>query len=302
VKLPQAYDVGAATHTGWVRANNEDDFLIGSLPAPADGPLVCAIADGMGGAAGGAEASRLALRALAASVLDGASESPVDQRFRAGFAAACTRVFEEASSVPALRDMGTTLTALCLLDGSVRIGHVGDTRVYRCRGGSCEQLTVDHAARERDNLLLRCIGGGQRTCEVDHQELAVQAGDRFVLVTDGVWSAVPPAVLEKLCGRGQPQAVAEALVAAALEAGGPDNATAVVVEVVDPGAGQRRDVDLPREERPSSRDLWPRPTSLRAPLWPWLLWAAALLLLGSAALRWWGIDAWSWISAAGRHW
>jgi serine/threonine protein phosphatase PrpC len=297
-----AYTVGAATRTGWVRANNEDDFLIGTLPLPAEGPMLCAIADGMGGAAGGAEASRLALRALAVTVLDGASEEAVEGRFRRGFEAASARVFEEASNVPALRDMGTTLTALCLRDGSVRIGHVGDTRAYRVRGGVCEQLTRDHAVREPGNLLLRCIGGGQQTVEVDIREEPVRAGDRFVLVTDGVWSPLSSDRLGQIAARGEPQATAEALVAAALEAGGPDNATAVVVDVRDPQArAVSRDVELPRDERPGSRDLWPRAVSLRAPLWPWVLLVASLAALAAAALQWSGIDAWNWLARLWRE-
>lgn len=298
MKVPRAYDIGAATHTGWVRANNEDDYLIANVPPPAEGPMVCAVADGMGGAAGGAEASRLGLRALGGVLLDVASTTPIHQRMVAGFAAAASRVLAEGETVPALRGMGTTLSALCLQDGVAHIGHVGDTRIYRLREGTIEQLTTDHAAREPDNLLLRCIGGGQLTCEVDQDEFPLQKGDRFLLASDGVWSAVPAVQLGKLLARGEPQAAADALVAQALAAGGHDNATAVVVEVLDPTAqGAGRDVDLPRDERPGVRDLWPRSPSLRAPIWPWMMWVAAAVLLSATLVRWWwGIDLWAFAS------
>ncbi len=298
MKLPRGFDVGTATHTGWVRANNEDDFLIGALPAAVagGGPLVCAIADGMGGAAGGAEASRIALRALGTAVLDGASSASLDERFRRGFDVACERVFAESSSVPALRDMGTTMTALCFLPGRVQLGHVGDTRAYRCQDGACEQLTTDHAAREPENLLLRCIGGGREHTEVDHDAFPAQEGERYLLLSDGVWSTMSDATIGKLALRGEAQVVAEALVAAALAAGGPDNATAVVVDVLDPKATGERDVDLPRDERPSGRELWPRPVSLRVPVWPWVLWVVSAVLILSAVVRWlWGIDVWAWL-------
>lgn len=298
MRLPRGIEVGAATHTGMVRAQNEDDYFVGALPQPAPGLLLCAIADGMGGVAGGAEASRLALRALGATVLDGQAPAAVEVRFRDGFRAASARVFAEASTVPALRDMGTTLTALCFVGDAVHLGHVGDTRAYRCRRHACECLTVDHAAREPDNVLLRCIGGGKDHSDMDHTRIDVQAGDRFVLVSDGVWSAVPAADLARLVVRGSAQAAAEALVTAALRAGGPDNATAVVVDVRDPTAVGVHDVDLPRDERPSGRDRWPRPGSLRPALWPWLLWAVALVLLAVAASRWaWGVDAWRWLAS-----
>ena len=294
MKVPAGFDVGVCSHTGNVRGNNEDDYFLGAAP---DGAFLCAIADGMGGVAGGAEASRTALWALGTAVLDGASLVPYEQRVREGFAAASVRLFDAAAAVPALRDMGTTLTALCFFDGTVRLGHVGDTRVYRLRGGGCEQLTTDHAVREPSNMLLRCIGGGQATTEVDQAEWKTEPGDRFVLVTDGVWAVVPVDALPNLAAGQAPQAVAETLVAAALAAGGPDNATAVVVDVLAATAAPaNREVDLPRDERPGDRDQWPKPASLRPPVWPWALLTLALLWLVHAGLRSaFGIDALAWL-------
>jgi len=296
VKLPAGRAVGVASHTGSVRVHNEDDYLLGALLPGPPGLLLCAIADGMGGAVGGAEASRLALRALGARVLDGADPAPVEQRLRAGFQLAAARIAEQAASVPALRDMGTTLTALCLQAGSASAGHVGDTRLYRLRGGECVQLTTDHAVREPDNLLLRCLGGGQAQVEPDCFSVDLRAGDRFVLVSDGVWSAVPAAGFAALAARGEPQAAAEALVAAALRAGGPDNATAVVVDVRGPDGGAPVDAPLPREERPARAPAWPKPLSLRAPRWPWLLLVVAAAFVGLTVLRaWFDVDALAWL-------
>ena len=302
MKLPCGFGVGTATHTGWVRSNNEDDFLVGAPPhrgEPSRGGdplLLCASADGRGGAAGGAEGSRIALRALSPEVLDPAGSATVEQRLARGFALAGERVYAESTAVPALRDMGTTLTALCVDGTTMRLGHVGDTRAYRCRDGRCEQLTEDHAAREHENLLLRCIGGGKPDSEVDFGAFPLRAGDRYVLATDGVWSTMGERDLARLTARGSAQQAADALVAAALQAGGPDNATAVVVDVLDPAAKGEREVELPRDERPSGRELWPKPASLRAPVWPWVLWTVALVLLVAAALRWWwDVDLWGWV-------
>lgn len=291
MNLPRAYSIGVATHTGWVRVNNEDDFLVASAPPGARPFVVCAIADGMGGAAGGAEASRLGLRALGGSLFDASTETALAARIEAGFAAAAARIFEEADTVPALRGMGTTMSALCLQNGHAHIGHVGDTRIYRLRSGTLEQLTTDHAVREPHNLLTRCVGGGHATCVVDHAEVALHAGERFLLATDGVWGSIPAPTLAKLVARGDPQAAADALVAAALRAGGNDNATVVLVEIVDPALeGESRAVDLPRDERPGTRQLWPRPSSLRSPPWPFVLWGLAAVLLAIALLQWAGID------------
>lgn len=292
MKVPAGLAVGVCSHTGLVRGGNEDDYLLAACPGP-DGPtFVAAIADGMGGSAGGAEASRTALRALAACLCDaGAQRLAGDDAMRRGFAAAGARVFEAATAVPALRDMGTTLTALLLAGGAAAFGHVGDTRLYRVRGARCEPLTSDHSVQQGDGMLTRCIGGGQRECEFDVGPLPVVARDRFVLVTDGVWGVVPPPRFAALIARGEPQQVAEQLVREALAGGGPDNATALVVDVLDPTlAGASIDVELPRHERPEPRAWWPKPVSLRAPVLAWLLLAVALLALAWVGLRWVGVD------------
>jgi protein phosphatase len=286
VKVPARFQVGACSHPGQVRSHNEDDYLVGTLPG--ERALLAAIADGMGGLAGGAEASRTALRALAGAVLDGGSDAPVDLRLRAGSVAAAARVRDAAAAVPALRDMGTTLTALCCADDRLHLVHVGDTRAYRLRGGGCEQLTEDHAVRQPDNLLTRCIGAGQPSLPLDEASLDLQVGDRLLLVSDGVWSVVAADEFGRLAALVPPQAAAEALVKAALRAGGPDNATAVVVEVASAAAAAGaplRDVDLPRHERPDERQLWPAARSLRPPHWPWWLLAAAVVVVADVACR-----------------
>ena len=297
MKVPNTYALGSSSHTGAVRVANEDDYLLGALLPPGGETLLCAVADGMGGAAGGAEASRASLRALGAAVLDGDSDAPIEKRLRDGFRAAGVRVFEEAANVPALRDMGTTLTALCLGPGRGWFGHVGDTRLYRLRAGAADLLTQDHAVREPDNLLTRCIGGGQPSCEADVGAFETCAGDRFLLLSDGVWSVVPHAGLLQLGRGGSPQAAAEALVAAALAAGGPDNATAVVVDVRSTApAAAVAEIELPRDERPHSLRSWPRPVSLRAPWWPWLVLIGAFAMAVHAAVRWaFDIDSWVWL-------
>lgn len=300
MKVPPWLTVGVCSHPGRVRRTNEDDYLLGAVPG--SGELLAAIADGMGGLAGGAEASRIALRSLGSVVLDGPTPGPVEERLRMGCWAARDRVLDAAAAVPALRDMGTTLTALLLRPDTATIAHVGDTRVYRLRAGRLEQLTTDHAVQRPDNLLTRCIGAGQSDVEPDLRRESLSAGDRFVLVSDGVWSVLDDAAFAALLARSPVQQAAEALVLAAIAAGGPDNATALVVEVgQQPGAaGPAVERDLPRHERPEDQALWPAPGSLRPPVWPWWLLAVATLVLGDAGCRlaggegvlalwrWWG--------------
>jgi len=299
MKVPVGISVGVCTHTGLVRGGNEDDYLL-AMPPEGDTAFLAAVADGMGGVAGGAEASRTALRALSATMLDVTGETASRQRMLAGFRAANARVLEAATAVHALRDMGTTLTALWLTPDGAVFGHIGDSRLYRLREDLCEPLTTDHSVKQGKSLLTRCIGGGQLECVADEDQLEVVAGDRFVLCTDGLWNVVAEAAFVEAASVREPQEAAELLVKRALDAGAPDNATVLVVDVIDPGLGTGAPgdaveepvaVELPRHERPDPRSLWPQSVSLRPPVWSWLLLCSALLLLIYSGLRWAGLDA-----------
>ncbi|MBL8725905.1 MAG: serine/threonine-protein phosphatase [Planctomycetes bacterium] len=288
MKIPAGFTLGVATHTGRVRTHNEDDYLIGALAEASPPLLFVAVADGMGGVAGGADASRLALRALASAVLDGEATAVPAERCRSGCAAAAQRIAEQAELAPILRGMGTTLTGVVVQGTAAQVVHVGDSRLYHWRRGVLTQVTTDHAVREPDNRLLRCVGGGSRTCVPDLHELVLRPGDRLLLCSDGVWSVLPPPQLEgALVANGAPQAAAEALVAAALGLGGPDNATAVVVDVGTAAAGTVA-CALPVGERPERRRDWPPALIRRAPWWPWALLVAALLLAAALLVH----DGW----------
>lgn len=289
MKVPARYRLGVCSHVGAVRSANEDDYL---LAATDDATFLFAgLADGMGGLAGGAEASRTALRAIAAAALDPAVAEAPAARLRAGFLAASRRIAETSAAMPALRDMGTTATVLCLHDGQASVGHIGDTRLYRLRDERCELLTTDHAVRRPDNKLTRCLGGGRADAEPDEAAFAIAPGDRYLLVSDGVWSVVPEAQFARLAGRGPALAAAEALVAQALAHGGPDNATAVVVDVAAAAADGFAAIELPRTERPDERSLWPRAGALPSAVLPWLLFAAGVALAGHGLLQLCGVAA-----------
>jgi len=298
VKLRADLLPGVATHPGLQRSGNEDDYLVLAAPgnATADAGTLFAIADGMGGVVGGAEASRTALRALGAGLLAADAVAPAD-RMQAAFAVAAAAVHQLAREVPALRDMGTTLTAALVVGRHAVLGHVGDSRALLLRGGRLQQLTTDHAVREPDNYLTRCIGGGQGTVQPDWLAIDLQIGDRLVLLTDGVWSTVPPAELSQLLGQGEPQLAADRLVQAANHAGGPDNATALVVQLLAGGAEKAHEVALQREESSRAGEL-PGGRGLLPPRWPWwLLLLAGLVVLLAAARALGGFDALQWLRA-----
>lgn len=298
MRVPARYALGVATHTGLVRKGNEDDYLVLAPPERAPCDLVAAVADGMGGVAGGAEASRAGLRGFAAGLLgrDGRDGAALAAAVGAGFAAASERVLEQARLVPALREMGTTLTALAFAGDRAAFGHVGDTRAYLWRRGELRQLTTDHASREHQNRLFRCIGAGQPAESPDVGELAIGPGDRLLLCTDGVWGTVPAPQLAAVVGRLPPQAAAEQLLRLALQAGAPDNATAVVVHVTGEPVDAERDVELPSEEAPGMAELMRVRGRLGAPWWPLWLTLLAVVLIAFALLRWlFGFDVLVWL-------
>lgn len=296
MKLPSRFSVGAATHTGLVRGANEDDYLVVARD-PHGSSLLVAVADGLGGAAGGAEASRTGLRAFAVAALGVADSEPMEA-VRIGFEAASRSVQQQSTMVPALRGMATTLVAAAFSGAGVVIGHVGDSRAYLARGGSLRRLTEDHVSKADRNRLLRCIGGGaDETADVSRLEM--QDGDRIVLCSDGVWGCVPESALAEAVGTRDAQAAASRLVAAALQRGGPDNATAVVVDVVpDAVPGEIADHELPVEEAPPQEDL-ARVGRLGAPRWPVALLLLAALLSLAAALRVaFDFDMFAWFASA----
>jgi serine/threonine protein phosphatase PrpC len=240
--------VGAATDVGRVRERNEDGFLTQE-------PLF-AVADGMGGHRGGAVASEVALEMLSQMDGDsmagsGAAEGLADMVGQANDA-----VLERASGEPRLTGMGTTLTAVVVQPGRIHLAHVGDSRAYLFRDGSLRQLTEDHSLVQRmvkegklspeeaevhphRSVLTRALGV-EPGLEVDRETLEVREGDRLLLCSDGLTTMVDEEDIQRIVAENEdPQRAADALVAAANEAGGVDNITALVLFVLDgePGPG-----------------------------------------------------------------
>lgn len=284
LSVPEDLEVAAATHVGRVRAANEDDYLI-AFPAGSRSGGFLVIADGMGGVVGGAQASRAATRALAASLSDADPALPAPDRLRAAFDAASERIHVLESESPQLEGMGTTMTAL-LFDGDrAFVGHVGDTRCIRIRGSKAEQLTEDHAMQEPRSVLTRAIGAGQRHESVDVIEVDARQGDVFVLCTDGVWGLVEvDELIQDL--RGPLQRGCERLLARVWDREAPDNATLVVARVTGAAGAPLREVDLPSGE--ARIRIEPSPHEARglgAARWPFVLLGLSVVLVTLAWLR-----------------
>ena len=236
---------GAASDVGKVRRNNEDNFL-------QEEPLF-AVADGMGGAAGGEEASSTAVAALKATF----EAHPSADGLADGVRNANRAVWEKALEHPELRGMGTTMAAVALVDGAdegevLAVANVGDSRVYLLRDGRLDQITDDHSVPEelvragritpeeaaqhpQRNMLTRVLGN-EPEVEVDCFAIIPYSGDRLVLASDGLFNEVDHDGITSVARRlRDPEEAAAELVKMARESGGNDNITVVVVDVVDDG-------------------------------------------------------------------
>lgn len=232
------------THTGRVRAGNEDSYLLGDA--------VHAVADGMGGHQAGEIASDAALeplRVLDVDALDDPDE--VSEALATAVREANTLVVERASNDPQLEGMGTTLTAVAVREGKLYVAHVGDSRAYLLRADDMSQLTTDHTLVERlvqegrlsrdeaanhpqRNVITRAIGH-ETTVEVEVlPPITLRDGDQILLCSDGLSGPVDDtriaAILDETADG---DAAIAALLAEANAAGGPDNITAVLIRVGD---------------------------------------------------------------------
>jgi serine/threonine protein phosphatase PrpC len=251
---PLRVEAAAATHLGRARARNEDSF------ASAIHLGLFLVADGIGGRPAGDIASRMAVDAVRRCI---ANDDPDDTwpyaRQRAGereeallilsFRQANQALLDAARRDPRLQGMGTTLSAALIRGRRAFLAHVGDSRIYRHRDGTLERLTVDHtvveAARRKGldiedleerygGILLRAVGTDPRL-DVDTRVEIVEPGDTLLLCTDGLWEPVAEDdIADALERPGGPHAAVAALVARALDRGGPDNVTCVVVRFAEP--------------------------------------------------------------------
>ena len=229
------------SHVGLVRSDNEDSAFVG--------PYVAVVADGVGGAAAGEIASATATYAVAATALSRFGETP-EAVLRDGAEAARSSVQTGVQRDLTRIGMATTLTALVCDGERVVLGHVGDSRAYLLRAGELRQLSRDHTYVQRlvdsgqldalaawrhpwRNVVLRSIDGDPVDEGIDLVPVRVTPGDRLLLCSDGLTDLVPDHVIAELLTTVDTSSAAAVLVQAALAAGGKDNVTCVVLDVVD---------------------------------------------------------------------
>ena len=246
--VPRA-TVAAKTDLGRVRENNEDkfEFYVPEDPrALAAKGAVYLVCDGMGGHAAGQIASELAGKSFIDVYVNHPGDSPVTA-MTAGVVAANRWVHENATNNPQRKGMGTTLSALVLRQDEAYTVQVGDSRVYRLREGALEQLTHDHTWTDEairagvvtpeeaknhqyKHVITRAVGvEAQVVPDVARHDL--RAGDLFLVCSDGLLNHVEDPQIAEILKGFAPADACWRLVGAALQGGGSDNTTVLIVRV-----------------------------------------------------------------------
>lgn len=260
MSAPITVSAAAITHPGCKRTMNEDSYI-------AARPFFL-VADGMGGHAAGDLASAAVVQEFA--TVAGTTASTVDE-VRAAVARARTRV-DALSDGP--RPAGTTLTGVCVSEvggaGYWLVLNIGDSRTYRYADGVLQQLTVDHsavqellsagavaqAAHVSKNVITRAIGAGS-TGDPDVWMIPAEPGDRMLVCSDGLNNEVEDAdIAQLLAAHPDPADAASALVDLAVENGGRDNVTVIVVDALAVVATD--DDTAPRTHSEVDEDTLPR--------------------------------------------
>jgi PPM family protein phosphatase len=244
-------EVAILTDVGRVRENNEDSYLYWEAEGDEEfhrkGRLAI-IADGMGGYEGGQEASRLAVETVRATY-DRIFHDDPQVALGEAFAAAHERIQSYAQEHAEFQGMGTTCTALAVLERQLYFAHVGDSRLYLVRNGDISRLTRDHSyvgrlvesgiVRSEDaeshpqrHILTAALGSGAEiSADVSPQALTLEEGDKLVLCTDGLWGVVSEREVASVMEGNGPADACRKLVGMALQRGGPDNVTVLVLRV-----------------------------------------------------------------------
>jgi len=253
--LTDRLEIATASNIGRVRRHNEDFHRAAVYPTPKGSLLVAAVADGMGGAEAGEVASKIAIDSLSEAVRAYANHLnqhrtsvPLDRLVLKAFSLAQRRIRNYVMHHPENQGMGTTMTALVAFEKANQgyLGHIGDSRAYRYRGGELKLLTQDHSwvaqqvrmgrmtdweAEEHPwrNMLTQALGIEDAEFEVTPVELL--SGDVYVFTTDGLYNQVPPEEWIVDLDQKDLESAVDYWTAQAVRRGGTDNITVVAVRI-----------------------------------------------------------------------
>lgn len=278
----------ARTHTGKVRDNNEDSV---HLWKHSEHVVMAIVADGMGGAVAGEEASRIVIETLEGKLAHNSFASPLElesreltSRLEHSIHDANNNIVDRAIAQPELKGMGTTVTLAFVRKNSVVVGHVGDSRAYRVHGdsGDIEQITSDHSfvqalvaaghiteeeAEDHPmrNVLYRALGQA-REVEIDFYYEQLRSGDRLVLCSDGLTLHVKPDEIAKFVLRHEPDKASQKLIDLTNERGGRDNVSVIVIQVEETDEDiTETDIKTPQTNVPYGSSEATPPTSQDTP-------------------------------------
>jgi PPM family protein phosphatase len=243
------------TNVGMKRAHNEDSFY---LP---ESERLAIVADGMGGHASGEVASRMAVETISGFFKATQDEQQMTWPFKmdrghrydvnrmiTAIKLANLKIHEQAQKDPRCHGMGTTVVSTLFLDDAIVVGHVGDSRLYRRRDGSFEQITEDHsllndyikmkhlspeeiASFPHKNVIVRALGM-KDTVQVDVHVDSPRLGDVYLLCSDGLSGMISdPQIAELLTAERDLDVLCERLITMANKNGGLDNITVVAIRV-----------------------------------------------------------------------
>jgi len=252
MKIRPGVELASLTDVGCQRENNEDSYSYWEPANDADfaklGRLAI-VADGMGGHEGGQIASRLAVETFA-KVYAGAADSDPAKRLLAALKDAHRCIQQRAKENPHLSSMGTTCTAIALIDSHLYFVHVGDSRLYLLREGKLRILSRDHTLIARllekglirpeqaqdhpqKHVLTSALGVRDAEMEVDAppEPLQLQKNDVLMICTDGLWGQVQADEMEEALGSQSLDAACRSMVQLARDRGGPDNITLQILRI-----------------------------------------------------------------------
>jgi len=239
---------------GLLREGNEDSAYAG--------PHLLAVADGMGGYEAGEVASAAVISTVAPLDKRSMPESELIDALAGAVTTAKQALRRIVEADPAVGSMGTTLTAMLWANGSAAICHIGDSRAYLVRDGDLYQITHDHtfvqalidqgrirpdeaSSHPQRSLLLRALDG-RTDADPDLSMLTAQAGDRYLICSDGLpVAATDDQILQALAGVPEPADAVLALIDLAIRGGAPDNVTVIVADVIDLDQGGRAPTKSP---------------------------------------------------------
>lgn len=243
---PIVFRCAARSDVGLVRSNNQDSGYAG--------PNLLVLADGMGGPAGGDIASSVAIAHLVPLDSDSYPADKMLPLLREALMDAHDELSDRSRRDKDLEGLGTTCIALMRSGNKLAMVHIGDSRAYVLRGEALTQVTTDHSFVQylvesgqitpeeaehhpNKNVVLRVLGDSQADVTPDETIREAVVGDRWLLCSDGLSGVVSPETLGAVLAEiDDPGECAEELIRLALRAGGPDNITCVVADIVEPGS------------------------------------------------------------------